>query len=316
MSKIAIIGDTHFSPRTPVSRKDDYPETLLNKLDSLAWLCMEKGVKDVIFLGDLINNNQMTMEYFIKLYKKFLGFAAANIKLHTIIGNHDIQHGNPEFLDKSPMTLLLDSGLFNNKDFIVDDCLIRMVNYYTPTSEIPLAQTNNFNDKNFHQILIGHYFYLNGFNDNDHTLMPEQCITLGYDKYFLGHDHTPYGPLKVNGYEVHRPGSFSRATSLTCQVNRDNIQICIYDTITNEVEYINIPKVLPSKDVYKETKLISKMNERETVDITLSEEIDELINELSFNFSSDIYTVLDSMELDKKVKEKVTSYLEEEGIYR
>lgn len=309
MSKVVIVGDTHFSPRTPVSRKDDYPETLMNKLGNLLKYCIDNNVQDCIFLGDLINANQMTMEYFIRLFKAFYMFSKNNISLHTVIGNHDVQHGNEEFLDKSPLAILLESGVIRNKDFIRGNICFKLVNYYEPFEMIEKAPVGGYN------IFIGHFFYLSGFGDTQHTLSPEQCINLGYNMYFLGHDHTPYPPLKVNNYEVHRPGSFSRATSDTCQVSRDNIQICLFDTETCNVEYADLPGVLPSKDIYKESKLLSKMNESD-LEITLSEEIDELIDNLAFDFSSDIYKVLDEMKLEEDIKSKVTEYLESEGMFR
>ena len=315
MSNVAIVGDTHFSPKTPVSRKDDYPNTLLTKLDNLFKLCVDNNVTDCIFLGDLVNNNQMTIEYFIKLYSHLAAFKDNNINLHTIIGNHDIPHGNQDFLDKSVISLLVNSYLFNTVSFVKDDTYFELVDYYIPVNEIEKAQPDGNILKGIYKVLCGHYFYLSGFNDVDHTLTPELCKSLCYDMYFLGHDHTPYEPLKVNGYEVHRPGSFSRATSETCQVSRDNINICIFDTETHKVEYKNIPNVLPSKDVYREDKLIEKLNES-TLEATLSEDIDNLIDSMSFDFSSDIYKVLDSLELKDDIKEKVTEYLIEEGLFR
>ena len=310
MSKVAIIGDTHFSPKTPVSRKDDYPNTLLKKLNSLFTLCLDKGVTDCIFLGDLINCNQMTVEYLIKLYDGLLRFKQAGISLHTLIGNHDLPHGNKEYLENSAISLLLRT-VFDQKDFILGDTIFVLENYYMTVDNLKGVETENISTK----IFCGHYFYLNGFNDTAHTLSPELCKELGYNMYFLGHDHTPYEPLKVNGYEVHRPGSFSRATSDTCQVTRDNIQICLYDVATCKVEYVDIPNVLPSKDVYKEAKLIEKMTVS-NIDTTLSEDIDNLIDSMSFDFSSDIYTVLDSLNINEEVKDKVTEYLTEEGLFR
>lgn len=313
MSKIAIIGDTHFSPKTPVSRKDDYPNTLLNKLNNLLLDCINNNVTDCIFLGDLINANQMTMDYFIRLYKQFLQFSTNNIKLHLILGNHDLPHGNEEFLVKSPIAILLDSELFNNKSFVIDDCYFELSNYYNTVDKLQIH--NEFH--NIHcKVFCGHYFYLSGYNDTLHTITPEICNKLDYQFYFLGHDHTPYDVLKLKTYEVHRPGSFSRATSDTCQISRDNINFCIFDTETKTVEYKAIQNTLLSKDIYKEAKLLSKLNETENIDTTLSEDIENLISSLSFNFSSDIYTVLDSLNIEQNVKERVIKYLEEEGIYR
>lgn len=315
MSKIAIIGDCHFSPRTPVSRKDDYPNTLLNKLDSLFNLCVEEKVTDCIFLGDLVNNNQMTVEYFVQLYNHLVTFKDNDIKLHTIIGNHDIPHGNADFLDKSVVSLLVNSRLFNTSSFVKDDVYFELNDYFITVDSLEKWQPTGELLEDKYKVLCGHYFYLNGFNDADHTLTPDLCKNMCYSMYFLGHDHTPYEPLKVNGYEVHRPGSFSRATSDTCQVNRDNIQICIFETYTHKVEYKNIPNVLPSKDIYKEAKLISKLNES-SLDTTLSEDIDNLIESMAFDFSSDIYTVLDSLNISDDIKNKVTEYLTEEGLFR
>ena len=313
MSKVCIIGDPHFSPKTPISRKDDYPNTLLNKLHNLYKLCMENKVSHCIFLGDLINCNQMTVEYLIQLYNGLLEFKVAGIKLHTIIGNHDLPHGSREYLENSAISLLLQTVIDNN-DLIIDDTLFVLENYYKPVSAVKGVDFPERPDL-IYKILCGHYFYLNGFNDTEHTLTPEKCKEMEYNMYFLGHDHTPYEPLKVNGYEVHRPGSFSRGTSDTCHIGRDDIKVCIFDTATKQVEYKDIPGVLPSKDVFKETKLIEKLKESQ-IETTLSEDIDNLINSMTFDFSSDIYTVLDSLELKEEVKDKVTEYLTEEGLFR
>ena len=160
MSKVCIVGDTHFSPKQPVSRKDNYPETLLNKLDNLLELCKDNNVEDVIFLGDLINANQMTMEYFIILFKHFMEFKKNNIRLHSIIGNHDVQHGNKDFLDKSPILLLFKSNLFNNSNFVIGNKVFTLQNFYNTTDTIEPVNDDKVN------ILIGHYFYLNGLMIN------------------------------------------------------------------------------------------------------------------------------------------------------
>ena len=315
MSRIAIIGDTHFSPKTPVSRKDDYPSTLFNKLNSLLTLCIRENVTDCIFLGDLINANQMTVEYMVRLYGEFIAFKNNGIDLHTVIGNHDMAHSNIDYLNKSAIALFISSGLFSTMSFVKDDTYFELIDYYVPVNELKPFNAGDLLHNIKCKVMCGHYFYLNGFNDMPHTISPDMCKELNYNYYFLGHDHTPYDPLVKTNYEVHRPGSFSRATSDTCQVNRDNIQICIFDTDTHKVEYKDIPDVLPSKDVYKESKLISKLNESD-LETTLSEDIDNLIDSMSFDFSSDIYTVLDSLDLKEEIKDKVTEYLMEEGLFR
>ena len=85
MSKVCIVGDCHFDSHLKASRKDNYPETLLNKLDSLLELCKNNVVTDVIFLGDLIESNRIDLPYLITLYNDFL-------ILRIMILNHFLNH--------------------------------------------------------------------------------------------------------------------------------------------------------------------------------------------------------------------------------
>lgn len=308
MSKIAIIGDTHFCQKIPVSRKDNYPITLLDKVKNLLELCKTENISDCIFLGDLIEAARIDIPYLIEVYKLFTEFKKENIKLHLIIGNHDYLY-NKDNIAKSPLMLFLASGLFSNEDFKIDDCYFKLVNYYTNVSEI-----EKVTDKNLYNILIGHYFYINGFNDAKHTISIEDANRLEYNCYFLGHDHTPYKPVVTTKYEVHRPGSFSRSSSQSEQVNRDAIQVCIFDTEKHNIIYKDIPNVLPSKDIYKESKLIEKLNSYKTNSI--SEDIENLINDMSFSFNSDIYEILDKLEIEPEIKVLTEEYLYGEGLFR
>lgn len=305
MSKIMFIGDIHLSPRTPISRKDNYPQTLLNKLNEIKQLAQKQNIKDLVYLGDLFNTRHMTLAYFIKCFQMFKDIDNLGIIQHLIIGNHDILYNNEDMTQESPIQLLLDSNIFENKSFTRDDTHIHLYNYTTNTQDINKPSQEGFN------ILVGHYFYALGFNDTEHTLSKEQCKKLKYNAYILGHDHTPYEPLIKDSYEVHRPGSLSRGTSQTCQVNRDSIQVLIYDTKSHKFTYEDLPNILPSKDVFKETNLIEKLDFS-----TLSESLQSLLQDLNFDNSSDIFETLDSIQMDDRVKDLITQYLNAEGVYR
>lgn len=303
MSKIMFVGDLHLSPRIPLARKDDYPTTLLNKLHSLQKLALDQKVTDLVFLGDLFNTRHMTLAYFVKCFQQFKDMQSAGLQLHLIIGNHDILYNNEDMTQESPIQILLDSQLFNNQTFQRDDTTISLFNYTETTQTLPV-NTQTYN------ILVGHYFYLFGFSDEEHSLSHEQCTDLKYQAYILGHDHTPYDPIKKQTYEVHRPGSFSRGTSQTCQVNRDNIQVVLFDTTTHKFTYQDIPNIIPSKDVYKENHLIDKVTLS-----TISESLQDLLSDLTFDNSSDIFQTLNSIPMEDAVRQLITSYLNAEGVY-
>lgn len=306
MSKIAFIGDVHLSPRVPASRKDDYPNTLLTKLDSLKQLSIQNNISDLVFLGDLFNTKHMTLAYFIKCFQKFKTLDDSGITLHLIVGNHDITYNNDSTLEESPIKLLYDSDVFDVRNiFTIDNTTVYLYNYTELTPNLPKPL-----DLNTYNILVGHYFYDIGFGDDDHTLTRDQCKDLQYNAYLLGHDHTPYTPVKRDGYEVHRPGSLSRGTSQTCQINRDSIQITVFDTTTHTFTYLDLPNVLPTKDVYKEDHLIDKVTLS-----TISESLQDLLSDLTFDNSSDIFATLHQIPMDPKIKELIISYLNNEGVY-
>ena len=306
MSKIMFVGDAHLSPRIPASRKDDYPETLLRKLDSIRKLAILKGVSDIVFLGDLFNAKHMTLSYFIKSFKEFKLMDEQGITLHTVIGNHDITYDNDSTLEESAIRLLYDSDVLDVRSiFTVDNTTVYLYNFTQLVSTLPKPQRMDE-----YNILAGHYFYLTGFNDIEHTLTPQQCIQLGYNAYILGHDHTPYTPVKQQSYEVHRPGSLSRGTSQTCQVQREEINVVLLDTQSHQFTYEDIPDILPSKDAYKEANLIDKFTLS-----SISDSLKDLLADLTFDNSSDIFETLNQIPMDSAVRECIISYLNNEGVY-
>lgn len=305
MSKILFVGDVHLSPRTPQSRRDDYPQTLLNKLDSLLQLSKDNSVSDIFFLGDMFNSKHMTLSYFTKCFQKLKQFTDDNINLYTVIGNHDILYNSESTMNESPLQILFDSGILSNQEKVqIDNVTVYQYNYLTKLENIPQCERLN---TDFH-VMTGHYFYNLGFNDDEHTMSPELCKHLQFNTYILGHDHTPYKPLKLNDYSVYRPGSLSRGTSHTCQLTRDKIQVVIMDSNTCDTNYIDLPDILPTSEVYKELSSMS-------TETTLSESLKDFLQALDFNNSSDIFETLNSIPMEDNIKELIISYLNSEGLY-
>lgn len=302
---VLFIGDVHLSPRTPSSRKDDYPETILNKLLSLKQLITDHDIKHLVFLGDLFNTKNMTLPYFIKCFQVFKELNDTGVRMHLVVGNHDIYYNNDSTLEESPIQLLLDSNLFNHEPFTEDGVYFNLIGYTTNTQNVPpVTEVVNYN------ILIGHYFFNLGFGDEEHTLSKDQCSSLGYDSYILGHDHVPYDPVILKKYQVHRPGSLSRGTSHTCQINRDGIKVLLFNTGTKQYTYLDLPNVQPTTEVFKEVTLVSKVSM-----LDIDESLKDLLASLDFDNSSDILETLEGIEMNPKVREVVYSYLSDVGVY-
>ena len=309
MSKVLIVGDTHFQNRIPISRKDDYPNTLINKLKGLGELIEKYQVSDCIFLGDLFNTKNLDLAYFTSVFNTFKQIKdKTHVKFYTIVGNHDLLYRNRELLVSSPITLLTITNVFEQTKEL-DTLNIGGVDFTFADYTLPVDQISDATSDD--SVFIGHYFFDNGWGDTSHTLTHALCKKLGYKFYFLGHDHTPYEPL-IKGYQIHRPGSFSRGTSESCQVKRDNIQVCLFDTNFKAVSYLDLPNVLSSKAVYRDDLLINKA--LDTSLSSLSEDFSVFLDAFKYDGTEDILNTLDKLQIDPQVKELLLKYLRLGGL--
>ena len=107
MSKIYFVPDVHLQEYSPRSRKDSYPTTILEKLEYIVNVVNENnGI--CIFLGDIFNAVNLPMNYFYRVVDVFKKFNKVPL---IITGNHDIPRNNPEMMDRSPLGLLINTGL-------------------------------------------------------------------------------------------------------------------------------------------------------------------------------------------------------------
>jgi predicted phosphodiesterase len=307
VGNILFVGDTHFSNKIPISRKDDYPNTLISKLQSLGKLFEAYDVTDVIFLGDLFNTKGLDLGYFTRVLKEFLHIKAlTGVRFYTVVGNHDLLYRNRELLDASPISMLRLVEAFEDvQECDIQGYTFRFCDFTTSVTDIPKATTNN-------EFLIGHYFFENGFNDVEHTLTVDLCKSLGYKYYVLGHDHTPYEPVFKNGFCVYRPGSFSRGTSQTAQIKRETVDVLLFDTAKCSFSLIAIPDVLSVKDAFKEQVLIDKV--LDTSLKSLNVDFTEFLDNFKFDSSQSVLTTLQDMNLDDDVYQLLIKYLRLGGL--
>lgn len=307
MGNILFVGDTHFSSKIPISRKDDYPNTLISKLRSLGTLIKDNNVSDVIFLGDLFNTKNLDLNYFTRVLKEFLNIKmTTDVKFYTIIGNHDLLYRNRELLDASPISMLRLVGAFEDvSETRINGYTFRFCDFTTNVTDIPKATVNN-------EFLIGHYFFEDGFNDVEHTLTLDLCKSLGYKYYVLGHDHTPYEPVVKDTFTVYRPGSFSRGTSQTAQVHRESVDVLLFNTDTCKFSLLGIPGVLSIKDAFKEQVLINKA--LDTSLQSLDVDFTDFLDSFKFDSSQSVLETLQEMNLDDDVYQLLLKYLRLGGL--
>ncbi len=102
-SGLLLIGDPHLEGRTPGFRKDEYAETILEKLQWCLNYARKESLLPVI-LGDLFERPRDNPNWLIgRLLKMFDG------EILGIYGNHDV-HYNPELTPDDSLSLLVSAG--------------------------------------------------------------------------------------------------------------------------------------------------------------------------------------------------------------
>ena len=294
MSKIMFVGDLHLNYQTPSSRKDVYPQTMLEKVKAVAKLAEENEVDDVILLGDVFHQRYQPYSYMMKCFMAFKEFKKPP---YSIIGNHDLIFERIESFDESPLNFLFMTGVVKHlTELEYGDVLVKGFDYTTPISP------NEVIDK--YTICVAHQYYNTPLYK--YYISPTDALSLSYNSYVLGHDHTVYDNVTNDKFNVIRCGSLSRGTAHSSNLMRD-VYVDIFDTITKTFTRVQVP-TQKATDVFKEIKYVEK---------SLETSVDEIIDKMEFSADKTIYDILDEhKELPQEVKDLIMKYLEDNGIFR
>ncbi len=316
MSKIMFVGDVHIKGIAPASRKEtpeQYREVIIGKIKSVQSICREQGISNVIFLGDVYDNNtgindELESEIWITLKE----MRDDGIGVYSIIGNHDMYFNNEkDFKVTKLFKAFLGNIITHLDDIVIDNVYIKGIDF--GKDFIPAIPNSKYS------IMVGHCFYENekfGGIGNE-NLTKDKCINLGYHAYVLGHDHTPYPTIKEKSYCVVRPGALTRGTSKTCNIYR-KINVALFDTEKLEWSEVEIPSK-PGTEVFLDKVLYNKSQANDDIDLN------SLIDQLIVKKNPDFYDFLDENEETAKIKFKelypdikkiLIEHCEALGIYR
>ena len=294
MSKVIFVGDTHLKGSTPISRKDNYSEVILNKISFVKDYADSIGCTTIIFLGDIFDTVSTSIQYFSHCLTLFKQIINSGIDLYTIVGNHDIRYDSMETLPITPLGILIKSESIKLLDsLIVDDVFIK-------GCHLPDSPERN-TQKDLYSILLLHRFYESGFNEI--PISKKDVIDLNYDTYILGHDHRPYVTQDIETdtktIKVIRPGSLARNSS--DQYNRlRKPRILILDTDSKDFYYEDVPAE-SGLEVFFE-----KEEEKQVVSMK------ELVDYLKSSYHSDNSSIRDyvaTADIPEDVRSQIFTYL-------
>lgn len=306
-TRIALVGDVHFSESPPASRKDDYADTILAKLEDVKRTTEEHGVDAVVFSGDIFHRRTIgSLEKFTELVSFFRWWRPATKVV--LNGNHDLSLRTLA-LSGQPLDLLFSAGVAERLDYgepflvntgngsavmLIGKPYIREpgVEYFSLTDEEKVGTAP-------YRLMVTHA-----------TLLPPAMgipsSYLNYDKInpdvhvvFNGHIHEGFAPWHNEKTWFINPGSIARVSRSD---RRDSLKYCIASFSGEGAKFYDVPVACEPADVVFSDKVLRP----DAPGVSQQIDVDRIVSQIQ---EVNVEAPWETMEIPDDVRETVEYYL-------
>lgn len=271
--KFVFVTDLHGRTNNPISRKDDFPETILKKI---AWVVdYANGIgAGILCGGDWLNRPDTSAAFISKMCGILEGADNAVI---GVLGNHDLFGYNVKSFARTPLAIAAACNnihILGNEEIDMGDESVhiyisgshssplidrggRTEEYYTPRKDKP----KSVNEVRIH---IVHGFLTDkDWPDGVPYTKIDAVKDTDADILLAGHEHLGFGIKTAEDTIFCNPGALGRVSAGVGEINRDVkiAEITIQKRLNEEVEYsvklIPLPGdiALPASDVLDREKI-------------------------------------------------------------
>jgi len=250
MSKICILGDTHFGVRSDSRAFSDFFKKFYNEI-FFPYL-IKNNIKVIYQLGDLFDRRKYINFLTLTECKNYFFDTAQknNIEVHTLVGNHDlfwretVEVNSPSLLLSNYKNITIHT---KPTTVIIDNTSIDIIPWICKDNE---SEIYDFMTESKSQICFGH-FEIAGFqmykgHENDEGI--SAGVFSKYDSVFSGHFH--HRSTSGNITYVGTPAEHTWADF------EDPRGFHIFDTSERSLDFIQNPFTIFSKIYYDDTKEI------------------------------------------------------------
>ena len=215
MPRIGFYTDIHLQGKTPRHRIDDYPQTLLRKLEECYTRFEEAGCDFVIFGGDMFHQHRIYSYNIISAAMDAI--CDSKLETYSVIGQHDLKGYNKQTFDTSALAFLVRRcGRFHIlwEAQEVGDCWLVPSHVWDNIEEADLLPTRDdkFNILIAHHLLTNKKAMFDVVNTGDFASSFEGGCP--FQLVLSGDLHDGYKPHEVGDTWFCNPGSLARrATS-------------------------------------------------------------------------------------------------------
>jgi len=309
MFKAITFTDIHLADTGPISRKDNYLESILNKLEQARNICVDKQVDVALCGGDIFHlktpskNSHYLVSQTISVLKSF------PCPIYSIYGNHDLRQDNISTLSKQPFYTLLKSGAIRYlTDEFFNEGKIRIfgMEYCSFPTETDFNRENKGEQI---QICVAHVNASSKFKDLfGEKVYTYQDLALTTPNIFVfGHYHPDQGIEVLNEKHFINVGSLARGSLKKDELTRiPNVGYIEIDDALNIVcEKIPL-NVLSAADIFD----VEKKNKEEKEQEEIEKFITEMKGKISLGKSENIGDQIKSLGFEKTIVDKALYYYE------
>ena len=251
--RLLFFTDSHIRGTSPKNRKDDYVQTLENKMLEIVHIINKNDIDFVIHGGDLFDRPDVSISItsrFSRIFKKI------QVPFYLVSGNHDVYGHNPQTISRTIIGLLNELDILNivsendriilhKKDIAVqitgqpyiyniDDSINRK--YYMVDD---IDDSVNYAIHVVHGMLLDKPF----IKGVPYTLVDEIKDTKA-DITIAGHYHSGFNNIEIDGKYFLNPGSIVRISNSIREIER-----------RPKVIIIDLDKEIKIEDIYLENAL-------------------------------------------------------------
>ena len=311
--------DIHLSDKTPVSRKDNWKETIFNKIRQVGKLAEKHNAVAVLDGGDFFdikspsrNSHELVREV-IDIHKEYPCPVYANV------GNHDCVYGDYSFLPQQPLGVLFSSGCFerlydeHEVTFEENGVKVRVVGipYHGVGYDMERFKSIKKGDEDW-LVCIAHVLASEkggSMFEGEDIVKYDDLTDLDPDVWCFGHWHKNQGIKNISHTRqqwVVNIGSLSRG-SLT-QDNLDRIPcVALMEFDKEGIHLIEIPlEIEDAEEVFD----IEKRLQEQVREDTMTQLVSTIQDRLQSTQGLDLRDSIKALEIPDVVKEKAIAYLE------
>lgn len=301
--KILCCGDQHWTTKSPKNRKDDYFQTVLDKLRQEVAIAKKESCQCMLFPGDLFDSfreNHLLVQEVMKILQQFTW------PIIAVAGQHDQQFHNSD-LKGTPLHTLETARLL----MIAGSepiCLTNGVAVYGSSwkCEIPEITTpERLNILVLHKMIVDEKLWA---QQEGHTWANHFLISSGYDLIVSGDNHHGFTTSKGKKHLINM-GSMMRST--IAQI--DHVPaVSMYDTDLRQFKVIPL-NIKPIEDVMQLEKVEKEKERNEKLDAfvaSLKGESLELSHKMKLDFRNALNDYIEENNIDADVSAILTDCME------